>query len=96
MCLAARVERGRAFRARVHSQIGLDRQLRLARTAENSWPIPFFTRPPLCGMLCTFGMAEMAWIIPSTAVEADGNDVELGRIVLAPGVVIDRFAEYPW
>lgn len=96
MCLAAGVERSRAFRARIHSQIGLDRQLRLARTAENSGPIPFFTRPLLCGVLCTFGMAEMARIEPITAVEADGNDVELGRIVLAPGVVIDRFAEYPW
>lgn len=96
MCLAAGVERGRAFRALVYSQIGLDRQLRLARTAEDSWLVPLGARPLLCGVLCTFGMAEMARIVPSTAVEADGNDVELGRIVLAPGVVIDRSAQYLW
>lgn len=39
-------------------------------------------------------MAEMAQIVPITAVEADGNDVELGRIVFALGVVIDRFNDY--
>lgn len=93
MCLAAGVERRRAFRARFHSLIGLDRQLRLARTAENSASIPLFTRPLLCGVLCAFGMAEMARIVPITAAEADGNDIELGRVVLAPGVVIDSFAE---
>lgn len=93
MCLATGVEPGRAFRASVCSQIGLNRQLGLACSAKNGEPIPLFTRPLLSGVPCAFGMAETARIVPVTAVEAYGNDVESGRIVLAPSVVIDVLSD---
>ena len=93
MCLATKIERSRTLRTCVHSQIGTDRQLRPTRAAENGRLIPLPAWPLLCGVFGTFGMAEMAWRVPSTAIEANGYDVELSRVVLAPGVVVDRSAE---
>lgn len=93
MCQATGVERRCALRARAHGLISLDRQLRPTHPAEDGGLTPLLARPLFRWVIGAFRVAQMARIVPVAAGKANGDDVEFGRVVLAPCMRIDRLAE---
>lgn len=93
VCPAPRVERSCTLRARVRAPVRLDRQLCPAHPAENGGAIPLLSWPLPSRVIGGFAVAEMARIVAIAAGEANGDDIEHGRIVLTSSVLIDCFAE---
>lgn len=89
----AGVEECVAFGAVVGCFIGSDRQFGPAVPAQDRGLVELLAWPLLSGMIRSLGMAQVAGIVAVAAGETDGDDVEFGGVVDAPGVIVDRRAE---
>src|SRR5699024_8272570 len=89
---ASGIERGTAFRAGVDALVCIDRQFGPAHSAQDRRLVPLPPWPLFGRVVGRFRMTQMAGEVPVAAGEADRDDVEFGRVVDAPRVLVDRFA----
>lgn len=86
------IERRSALGASACTPVRLNRQLSPAHPAQDGILVPRLARPLPRGMVSGLAVAEVARIVLLAASEANGDDVELGRVVHTPGVLIDRLS----
>lgn len=90
---AAGVEGRVALGAVVGAFVCRDRQFGPAAPAQDRRLVELFGRPLLGRVVGGLRVAEVAGKVAVAASEADRDDVEFGRIVHAPSVLIDGLAE---
>ena len=95
MCATARVEGRATGRASLRVHVLCDEQFRSADSAQHRWVIVTIGWPRPTVVVSYLIMALEARIVLFTAPEFQRYDIQQGRIVRAPCLVIDRMAVHP-